>query len=471
MKLIIILCLSVLFVYFEGAMAQSITWEKTYGYPHSDEGAYDICETEDGNFYVVGYSGINFSTGRMYVLRINNFGDTLWTRKYNAGHYAYSVVPTNDNGCVMTGYGLDSLFIMKIDFNGNVVWQKKYPNGGICYDIQSVSDGGYIACGNNIFDAYFIKVDSIGNLEWEKSFSVSNQMGFYSCIEAIDGGYIAGGYVRDPDTTKIELMKLDINGILKWEKRVKISGSYSALTSIRIVGNHYLLFGISSRIFFAKFNINGIQETVYLFPDENEGPESLPAADMINDNKFVFTSQIYPPTGNIMFVRNWISDSTGKILYEKFYPTEGYMSLNTILPLQNRDILFAGIYKLIPGSNDDQTFIVKSDSTLYSKPVSIFNTSDKIPETFYLFQNYPNPFNPTTKISYSIPVSGNISIRIYDLTGKEVRTLVNEFKSTGCYDVEFDGSGIASGVYFYKLDVIGKDGNDFVMTKRMVLLK
>jgi len=172
-----------------------------------------------------------------------------------------------------------------------------------------------------------------------------------------------------------------------------------------------------------------------------------------------------------MYVRNWISDSTGKILYEKYYETKGYMSINTILPLQNRDILFAGIYKLIPGSNDDQTFIVKSDSTLYSKPVSIFNTSDKIPETFYLFQNYPNPFNPTTKISYSIPVSGNISIRIYDLTGKEVRTLVNEFKSTGCYDVEFDGSGIASGVYFYKLDAKGKDGNDFVMTKRMVLLK
>jgi len=62
-------------------------------------------------------------------------------------------------------------------------------------------------------------------------------------------------------------------------------------------------------------------------------------------------------------------------------------------------------------------------------------------------------------------------LKIYDVLGNEVAELVNEKQNAGSYSVEFDGSGIASGVYFYKLDVKGKDGNDFVMTKRMILLK
>ncbi|MBS1550990.1 MAG: T9SS type A sorting domain-containing protein, partial [Bacteroidetes bacterium] len=86
-------------------------------------------------------------------------------------------------------------------------------------------------------------------------------------------------------------------------------------------------------------------------------------------------------------------------------------------------------------------------------------------------QNYPNPFNPATKIQFNLPVSGNVSLKIYDMLGKEVKTLVNSFTSAGTYNINFDGSNLSSGVYFYKLEASGKDGNNFVMTKRMVLIK
>ncbi len=61
---------------------------------------------------------------------------------------------------------------------------------------------GYIACGRDLFSGYLMKIDSIGNLKWKKNYVVSNQMGFYSCLEALDGSYLASGYVRDPDTLK-----------------------------------------------------------------------------------------------------------------------------------------------------------------------------------------------------------------------------------------------------------------------------
>lgn len=89
-----------------------------------------------------------------------------------------------------------------------------------------------------------------------------------------------------------------------------------------------------------------------------------------------------------------------------------------------------------------------------------------IPVKFSLSQNYPNPFNPLTKINYSLPNATKVHIRVYDLLGRLVKTLVNEFKEAGSYDVQFDGTGLASGVYFYRIEA-----GDFVDSKKMVLVK
>lgn len=89
-----------------------------------------------------------------------------------------------------------------------------------------------------------------------------------------------------------------------------------------------------------------------------------------------------------------------------------------------------------------------------------------VPEKFELSQNYPNPFNPTTNIKFSIPNSGNISLKVYDRLGKEVADLAEGFRSAGTYEINFDASALSSGVYFYKLAV-----NDLVNTKKMTLIK
>lgn len=92
--------------------------------------------------------------------------------------------------------------------------------------------------------------------------------------------------------------------------------------------------------------------------------------------------------------------------------------------------------------------------------------SANVPESFSLGQNYPNPFNPATKIQYALPVSGNVSLKIYDQTGKEVSTIVSGMKNAGTYEVNFDASSYSSGLYFYKLEA----GN-FSATKKMLLIK
>ena len=99
----------------------------------------------------------------------------------------------------------------------------------------------------------------------------------------------------------------------------------------------------------------------------------------------------------------------------------------------------------------------------YSKVISVdFNS----PENFNLIQNYPNPFNPNTNISYSIATLGRVTLKIYDILGREVLTLVNEEKPAGRYEVNFNASSLASGVYFYQL----RAGN-FIQSKKMLLAK
>jgi hypothetical protein len=94
------------------------------------------------------------------------------------------------------------------------------------------------------------------------------------------------------------------------------------------------------------------------------------------------------------------------------------------------------------------------------------NITKGIPANFELGQNYPNPFNPSTTISYSIPKSALVIIKVYDILGRQVTTLVNEEKNAGNYNVEFNAGALASGVYFYRMQT-----GSFIQTKKLLLLK
>jgi hypothetical protein len=112
--------------------------------------------------------------------------------------------------------------------------------------------------------------------------------------------------------------------------------------------------------------------------------------------------------------------------------------------------------------------------SILSNPSTDIKDEIDIPNDFYLFQNYPNPFNPSTKIRYSIPSviateakqSQLVTLKVYDVLGNEVATLVNEEKPAGTYEIEFSADGLASGMYLYRLQA-----GSFIQTKKMILIK
>ena len=106
------------------------------------------------------------------------------------------------------------------------------------------------------------------------------------------------------------------------------------------------------------------------------------------------------------------------------------------------------------------------DDLAWSSTTDISNLDNQIPNRFSLGQNYPNPFNPSTRIQYQVSNGSQVSLKVYDVLGNQVATLVDEYKPAGSYEVDFKAINLASGMYLYKIQA-----GSFVETKKMILLR
>jgi len=150
---------------------------------------------------------------------------------------------------------------------------------------------------------------------------------------------------------------------------------------------------------------------------------------------------------------------------------------NNYHPLQNSQVVNVGTNSVSPTVFEDLDNVARPQGNGFDIGCYEFTNvtsmkDENVPESFKLFQNYPNPFNPTTKIKYTIPVGtsrhgGTVSVqlRVYDVLGNEISILMNEDKTAGYYEVDFDVLNLPSGIYFYRIQA-----GSFVETKKMVLL-
>lgn len=179
----------------------------------------------------------------------------------------------------------------------------------------------------------------------------------------------------------------------------------------------------------------------FTFPHLSTQGKNTPTIVSLYHEKRLITSSA--PKGN-----NYSVDVYPEGVYEIFFSKAGYRT-------QSFTIEIAGISDLDIIQN------VEFLSNFKGENLALIN-----PENYELKQNYPNPFNPSTTISFSLPKSDFVSLKVYDATGKEVADLLNKNLGQGSYDVKFDAANLTSGVYFYKL-ITG----DFVSTKKMMLVK
>lgn len=208
----------------------------------------------------------------------------------------------------------------------------------------------------------------------------------------------------------------------------------------------------------------------------NEGDFNFQPEPMAVNNGRGFAGLDYENDGDLDFASvNWSLEDNGITVFLNdgngyFTPELNcYQSLATGVP---RGVVSSDFD--LDGKTD--LAIIATDYSGHDSLFVLYNTGNvsgiveenyqQIPENISLSQNYPNPFNPATTIEYSIPQAGLVTIKIYDILGREVTNLVNEEKLAGNHKVNFNASGLSSGIYFYKLQA-----GSYIETKKMLLLK
>ena len=472
----------------------SLQWEKILGGPSVDI-ARSITQTSDGGFAIAGYSRTT-GADNFYIAKFDENGNLQWNTAVGGTHddRAYSIIQTSDGGYAIAGETLSftfsganqSMYIVKLDSTGTLQWTRVV--GGTqtdrAYDIIQSSDGGYMVTGHtnshasqSINRVYIVKLNENGELQWSKTVGGTWSESSRSITQTIDGGFTTAGftlsYGTTPSVPNMYILKFDSNGFT-----CENSTSFNSLSATG--GNVFTPF---PEFVFAPTFINeptpvigsggAVTSICTIIPVEltsfissvngNNVTLSWVTASEVNNSGFeVQRKGSSLPTGQAG-LQSTVSN------FETIGFVEGYGTTTETNHYSFED------KNLSSGNYSYRLRQIDFDGTFeYSNEIEV---EINIPNEFSLSQNYPNPFNPKTVIGYQLPVSGSVTLKVYDLLGREVAVLVNEEKPAGVYEVEFSAKGgsasggdafnLSSGVYFYQLKV----GNQFIELKKLVLLK
>jgi len=419
----------------------NLQWAKTYGDTGYDFANF-IQQTSDGGFIVAGVT-YSFGAGDFLVIKTDSSGNVQWAKIYGGPRtdVAYFVTQTNDGGFIVAGmsnsFGLSNIYnylLIKIDINVNILWAKTYENtGGGDFDmfsLQQTSDGGFIiAGGTNSFgvapydyDVLLIKVNKDGEIQWAKTYAgMSGQMA-HSVIQTSDGGYALVGWTWTfPSGANANqdflIIKTDTNGNVRWAKTYGGTKEDRSFFVQQTKDNGFIIMGLTESfgeglwdILLIKTDNNGYIGSCSIVGRPNYDVV-LRALNIANPNLLTFSPNI-----SVSRVALNITSQT--------------ISVSEICPLTS----------------------VPSESST--------------PLQFKLFQNYPNPFNSTTTIPFWLPQRTNVILKVYDVFGREIATLVNREFDAGEHSIQFNANDLPSGVYFYRLQA----GN-FIEQKKMIFIK
>lgn len=411
-------------------------WQRRFdGTLHDWDYLMDICLDANGNIYATGYTTV-YNSGGNYLwdclsIKLDQYGNQLWARNYNSfkslNDVGTKIIIDRDEYVYVAGSSGLNLLILQYDLNGQIVWENTYIDSSATSiainNISPDSNRNIVAtgtCGYNgrLDDFFAVKYNSGGVMRWYRKISSGGDVAdrSYSSVVDYSGNIYMTGTKGQNQYSDFMTAKLDSNGVTKWIRYYNSPYNLEDYASYITIDTHSNIY-VSGSSKFRPFFYNVMTVLKY----DSEGNEVW---------KFNFDSS----SSNI--------GENGKKIVVK----------------TNGDIFISGT----SGTTYDYDFqLLKCSQLIGVNPIQ-----SEIPIYFSLHQNYPNPFNPSTKIKFELPAAGNVSIRIFDIMGREVSMLVNEFMKPGVYEADFNAADLPSGVYLYKLEA-----GEFTETRKMILLK
>jgi hypothetical protein len=475
-------------------------WVKTYDGSANDLDFLNAVTADDsGNIYVTGNITGSTSLWDIITIKYDTDGNQKWVNIYNGTSNSYdggTVIATDDSGFIYVGGYADNtgtaqdFILFKYNSSGDELWHKIYNGTGSGNDVvlsmtNDDSSNIYItgrSVGIEQSDDYTtIKYNSSGEQQWVARYNDSvNNWGETPRSVTVDNFgnvYVSGWGADGVGLGDLLTIKYNSNGIQQWIKRYHGpsaggEGAYSVQTDD--LGNVYTAGSVNGP-YWGQGESDADCVTIKYDPDGNElwvatynGPATEQNSDWILAMKVTTIGDVYVTgwsegVGTGLDIVTIAYDSAGDQQWLERYDGgigSSDQPFAMALDLQG-NIYVSGFAILDPSFTSDMATIKYSP-----EPVDVQHTNSGIPENFLLSQNYPNPFNPSTVISYQLPVSGNVMLKVFDILGNEVATLVNEEKSAGNYEVIFNAASLSSGTYFYRLSA-----GSFIEVKKMILIK
>jgi hypothetical protein len=500
----------------------NLDWSKSIdrsGNGTSREGGICVQQTKDNGYIILGWAMINYPDQDIWLVKTDWGGNIVWDKLFGGDSidYANYIIETPDSGYIFIGttfsYGAggSDAWLIKTDKNGNTMWTKTYGESNqyeTGKSIQLTDDGGYIIAGNKSSIRYegtgdkviLIKIDSNGDPEWPDTKTFGTPDSSYvakSCRQTFDGGYVIGGTAdisgsNTYDHESVLVLKTNQAGNLEWINKYFFDGGYRANDLELAQDGGFVLVGEGSTIppitgginlLIFKLYLSGVMKWSIIMSYEvsswweghlrsikevQDGSyisvgsfRSAPSYDQdvwlvkISNDPFVNTTLTANASAGSQILE--VANTNGFSINDNIVINPGGATEET-----NRIIGFGSLQLETPLIFDHQS----GEVILNLTPSSVDENQENALDDYILYNNYPNPFNPSTKIKYSVPQTSQVQIKVFDILGKEIETLVNEEKPSGTYELTWNTVNLPSGIYFYQI----RAGN-FIATKKMVLMK
>ncbi|MCX6640319.1 MAG: T9SS type A sorting domain-containing protein [bacterium] len=467
-----------------GAVEGDSLWSRIYG-GNDYEYAYSVVQAPDGGFVLAGYTD-SFGAGYddVYVVKTNASGDTLWTRTFGGDGYddAQSIRPTSDGGYIIAGTSWSyspsfdaELYLLRINAAGHLVWSRTYGAAYNCYGYyaEQTEEGGYILVGERGMavsgntDLYLIKTNSSGDTTWTRTIGTTTFDCGY-CVQEISDGYIISGTSRPsgPSNNDVFLVKVNLSGNTVWTKTYGGTGTEEGTCVRQTTDGGFIISSFNSfetgrfDAWLLKTDASGDTLWTHAYGDTS-GSEKAYWVEPTTDNGYIFvgmTTSWGDIFRNLYLVK---TDASGTM---QWYRTFGQIGDNEdgfcVQQTSDGDYIVAG--ETSGFSNSHQAWLLKIEGSgtgvVPQSPLQPFRTT--------LYPPRPNPFNASTTISYELRTASFVSLQVYDISGSLVQTLVDGWRETGAYQAAFDGAGLPSGIYIYRLQA-----GEFTASGKMVMVK
>ncbi|MBN2542424.1 T9SS type A sorting domain-containing protein [bacterium] len=450
----------------------SLSWEIIYGDPSVEEEALRVIECSSGGFLTVG-----FKDSQILVIRFSEGGDIIWDRVYGYGAKGYDVIEASPGKYLICGYGTVSPppskhvspLLLKIDDLGDTIWTRVYSSYiGIFKRIVAHRDGGYLLMESSVYSTGLFKIDDYGDTSWVRVSSAPD--GLKDLIVNSEGHYVACGrttpeYVGD----SLVLLEFDGEGDTIWIRKYDFVLGDGQVIEDPISG--YLILSYGSIDFPNSYYIrtNEIGDTIWT--KKYSYDEEVIMYDIVTCRSGGYLSvgdygYLSPYWGSYFLRINDLAESTWTRLYETDYGGGFFSVIET--PMHN--YIGVGYVKGHYGPRD--VFILCTDSLGISVPdTDYIRTISE--EMDFEIKAYPNPFNSSMKITLrlkELPHSNPV-ITINNILGERVyrTTIQGKFSSYQMkwMGVDDNGKEVESGIYFVNVIL----GNERIKTSKVVLIK